>query len=187
MSRTSAALSSATQHAMPPVFGRKWGTECLNTRFPLPTLQWAGYSVKLIYLVYSVSNYQFMYKNVCLYIFTCLIPIEASRGAGAQNVTVKATACGFDHHSRKWNIYLTLYFRFFALVTRQSAAVSSATQHVMPPEFAGVGNGVLGSHCLSCFVRDTEWSWFNLIFILLLIADSKDFLLNELLTRHMQK
>ena len=30
----STALSSATQHAMPPEFGRKWGTECLNTRFP---------------------------------------------------------------------------------------------------------------------------------------------------------
>ena len=26
---------------------QKWGTECLNTRFPLPTLQCAGYSVKL--------------------------------------------------------------------------------------------------------------------------------------------
>ena len=34
VSRQSAALSSATQHAMPPEFGRKWGTECLNTRFP---------------------------------------------------------------------------------------------------------------------------------------------------------
>ena len=24
---------------MPPEFGRKWGTECLNTSFPLPILQ----------------------------------------------------------------------------------------------------------------------------------------------------
>ena len=47
VSRLSAGLSSATQHAMPPEFGRKWGTECLNTRFPLPTLLCAGYSVKL--------------------------------------------------------------------------------------------------------------------------------------------
>ena len=47
--RLSAALSSATQHAMPPEFGRKWGTECLNTRFPLPTLLCVGYSVKLIF------------------------------------------------------------------------------------------------------------------------------------------
>ena len=46
------ALSSATQHAMHPEFGRKWGTECLNTRFPLPTLLCAGYSVKLIYFFY---------------------------------------------------------------------------------------------------------------------------------------
>ena len=48
VSRTSAALSSTTQQAMPAEFGRKWGTECLNTRFPLPTLLCAGYSVKLI-------------------------------------------------------------------------------------------------------------------------------------------
>ena len=38
------------RHAqMPPEFSLKWGTECLNTRFPLPTLVRAGYSVKLIY------------------------------------------------------------------------------------------------------------------------------------------
>ena len=52
VSRLSAALSSATKHAMPPEFGRKWGTECLNTRFPLPTLLCAGCSVKLIYMLY---------------------------------------------------------------------------------------------------------------------------------------
>ena len=49
VSRLSAALSSATQHAMPSEFGRKWRTECVNTRFPLPTLLCAGYSVKLIF------------------------------------------------------------------------------------------------------------------------------------------
>ena len=48
VSGQSAALSSAIQHAMPPEFGRKWGKECLNTKFPLPTLLCAGYSVKLI-------------------------------------------------------------------------------------------------------------------------------------------
>ena len=37
-----------TQRAMSPEFGRKWGTECFNTRFPLLTLQCAGHSVKLI-------------------------------------------------------------------------------------------------------------------------------------------
>ena len=49
----STALSSATQHAMPPEFGRKWGTECLNTRFPLPNQLYAGYSVKLIFIYVS--------------------------------------------------------------------------------------------------------------------------------------
>ena len=42
---------------------------------------------------------------------------EARRGAGAQNVTVKPTGCGFDPHSRWLNIYLNLYFHFFALVS----------------------------------------------------------------------
>ena len=33
---TSAVLICATQHAMLRKFGGKWGTECINTRFPLP-------------------------------------------------------------------------------------------------------------------------------------------------------
>ena len=48
VSRQSAALSSTTEHAMPPELDGKCGTECLNTRFPLPTLLCAVYSVKLI-------------------------------------------------------------------------------------------------------------------------------------------
>ena len=48
VSRQSSALRSATQHAIPPEFSRKWGTECFNTRFPLPNLLSAGYGVKLI-------------------------------------------------------------------------------------------------------------------------------------------
>ena len=35
----------------PPEFGGKCATECLNIRFPLPTLLCAEYSVKLIYLL----------------------------------------------------------------------------------------------------------------------------------------
>ena len=46
--RQSAALISVTQHAMPPEFGRKWGTECLTT------LLCAGYSVKLIIMMYCI-------------------------------------------------------------------------------------------------------------------------------------
>ena len=41
----SSALSSATQHAMPPEFGANWVTECLNSRIPVPTLLYVRYSV----------------------------------------------------------------------------------------------------------------------------------------------
>ena len=50
---------------------------------------------------------------------------------------VKSTGCGFDLYSRKLNIYLHLYFHFFALVSRQSAALSSVTQHALLPELDG--------------------------------------------------
>ena len=46
----SAALSSATQHAMPSELGGKWGTECLNARFPLPSLLWGVKLISLIFL-----------------------------------------------------------------------------------------------------------------------------------------
>ena len=41
------ASSGAGAQNVPPEIGGKWGTECLNTRFPLPTLLCAGYCVKL--------------------------------------------------------------------------------------------------------------------------------------------
>ena len=50
VSRHSAALSCAKQHTTPTGFGGKWATQCLNTVFPLSTLLYSGYSVKLIYL-----------------------------------------------------------------------------------------------------------------------------------------
>ena len=43
-------------------------------------------------------------------------------------MTAKSTGSGFDpssNESRTRNIYLNLYFHFFALVSRQSAALSS--------------------------------------------------------------
>ena len=89
--------------------------------------------------------------------------------AVAQSVTVKPTGCGFDLHSRRWNIYLNLYFHFFALVSRTSAALNSATQHAMPPESAEKGERsvlALGSLCVPCSVRDTAWSWFFFIYFI---------------------
>ena len=94
---------------------------------------------------------------------------EASRGAAAQSVTVKPTGCGFDPLSRRWNIYLNLYLHFFALVSRQSAALSSATQHAMSPEFYRKCDRDSDRECLNTIlplptllycVRDTAWSWF---------------------------
>ena len=63
---------------MPPEFGRKWGTECLNTRFPLHTLLYAGYSVKLIYLFFnfihsiSITYHKIINYNYNLFTFTIL-------------------------------------------------------------------------------------------------------------------
>ena len=49
--------------------------------------------------------------------------VETSRGTVAQSVTVKPTGCEFDPHSRRCNIYLNLYFPFFALVSKQKRGV----------------------------------------------------------------
>ena len=65
-----------------------------------------------------------------------LFSFEASRGAEAQSVTVKSTGCGFDPHSRN-EIFIFFYIHFFALMSRQSAMLSSATQHAMAPELGG--------------------------------------------------
>ena len=63
MSRQSAALSSEIQHAMPPEFGRKWGTEYLNTGFRMPIVLCAGYSVKLFFFIIEYVNYRTVTKN----------------------------------------------------------------------------------------------------------------------------
>ena len=70
VSRLTVALSSATQHAMCPEFGRKWETECLNTRFPLPTEMYARYSVKLVYfdLINSIISFQLIIRSNYLWV-----------------------------------------------------------------------------------------------------------------------
>ena len=52
---------------------------------------------------------------------------------GHKCMNVNATV---DPHSRKINIYLNVYF-LFALVSRQSAELTFATQHAMTPELSG--------------------------------------------------
>ena len=79
----------------------------------------------------AVATFLLLFIIILLY----SIYIEASRGAEAQSMMIKPTGCGFDPHSRRWNIYLHSYFHFFALVSRTSAALSSATQHAMQNAF----------------------------------------------------
>ena len=84
---------------------------------------------------YYTPLIRYSHLNINIH-FLCTVTgiIEASLGSAARSVTVKPTGCGFDPHWRRWNIYLNLYFHFFALVSRLSAVLSSATQHAMPPE-----------------------------------------------------
>ena len=81
-------------------------------------------------LFYLIGLVQWSTDYWLKYIFQRL-ENEGSRGAAVRSVTVKPTCCGFDPHSRKLNIYLNLCFLFFALVSRLSATLSSATQHAM--------------------------------------------------------
>ena len=75
-------------------------------------------------------------------------------------VTVNATGCRFDPHSRKCNIYLNLNFYFSALVSGQSAALCFITQYAASKSRRKMGNG-LSLHQVLCIlfcVRDTTWS-----------------------------
>ena len=89
MSRQSAAVTSATLHAMSPEFGGRWGAECLNTRFPLPTLLYARYSVKLKINVYIyIQSKNFYYKKKSMATFLNLF---SSLLAFVQNKTTVAS------------------------------------------------------------------------------------------------
>ena len=90
-----------------------------------------NFAIKKFYIICWVL---LIFKGI-KYFNSCSTFCEASRGAAARSVTVKLTGCGIDPHLRRWNIYLNLYFHFFVLVSRLSTALSTATQHAMPPEF----------------------------------------------------
>ena len=79
--------------------------------------------------IFNVHHIFFhLYALSCIYTLQGMqrepsLKILDSAFTAAQSVTVKPTGCGFDPHSRKWNIYLNLYFNFFALVSRQKRGV----------------------------------------------------------------
>ena len=62
--RESVALSFATEHAMPTGFSGKLATERPNTRFPLPTLLFAVYRVKLIFLIFMPLLSKYLGMNL---------------------------------------------------------------------------------------------------------------------------
>ena len=76
------------------VWRRWWGIKCLSRN-------------RLLIFFQVTLKYYFvlLFLNIISYFFY----FEASRGAVAQSVTVKPTGCGFDPHSRRWNIYLNLF------------------------------------------------------------------------------
>ena len=92
---------------------------------------------RFVYMVHHALHFILLIFLVSYSVFyiSYLRKVHASRGAAVRSVTVIPTGFGFDPHSRRWNIYLNLYFHFFALVSMLSAALSSATHHAMPPEF----------------------------------------------------
>ena len=102
-----------------------------------------GVSIKVLACKYQLFKKKWMFVFSYLYFLMIFLPDEASCGARAQSVSVRTSGCGFDPHSRKLNIDLNLYFYFFVLVSRRSAALSSATWHAMLPEFDGKWGGVL--------------------------------------------
>ena len=63
--------------------------------------------------------------------------MEASRGAAAQSVTVKPTGCGFDPHSRGWNIYLN----FIGVDAKRGVEFCHSTRNASVIRLK-VGNGV---------------------------------------------
>ena len=122
---------------------------------------------KLIFVVHFIQN-----EWLC-YILCWLTIVQSNRGAGAQS------DCKIDWFwvrspvaEMKYVKYINLYVHFFTLVSRQSAALSSATQYTLPQERKREADqeygGKWGTECLNtrfplptcCCVRDTAWSWF---------------------------
>ena len=80
---------------------------------------------------------------------------EAGRGTEAQSVTVKSTGCGFDSHSRKWNIYLYFHFSLWCRGKARRWVPPLNTQCLQNLAESGERSVfTLGSLCLPSCVRD---------------------------------
>ena len=85
-----------------------------------PYRYWKDKAVKDTFKFHEIVDF------FCLIILNYwIIYVEAGRGAGAQSVAVNVTGFGFwvrfgssSGNSRKWDIYLNVYFHFFALMSR---------------------------------------------------------------------
>ena len=87
-----------------------------------------------VFLLFFSPKIFIIFTRIFSYYYSISIFIWGQSWSRGTKCACKSTGCEFDPHSRRWNIYLNLYFHFFALVSRQSAASSSATQHAMLSE-----------------------------------------------------
>ena len=82
----------------------------------------------------TTSAYNLWAVPVSLFGFELRFIFKASRGAGAQNVPVNRLVLG-SIPTRGDEIFIYIYIFISSLWSRgESAALSSATQHAMPPE-----------------------------------------------------
>ena len=96
-----------------------------------------------IFFLYKLS----WHRSTSVWLLTRLVEVSISTW---ENTLTPERRNGNINFNRKY-FYLNLYFHFFALVPRQSAALSFATQRSVL---------VLGSLFLPCCVRATAWSWY---------------------------
>ena len=87
--------------------------------------------------------------------------VKASRGAGAQSVTVNATISGFDPHSKKGNIYLIKFnikfpFLRFGVEAKHAVEFRHSTRNVSGiwKKIGKLSVLTLGALCLLCCVQD---------------------------------
>ena len=104
--------------------------------------------------------------------------LEATRGAGAQSVTVKPNGCRVRSSSSGRGMkymYISIYISISSLWCQSKArrgVLPLNTQCLQNSAETGERNVLtLGSFCLPCCVRDTAYSWF-IYFIFIFVRKS---------------